>query len=276
MTSGGAGAALRTAALRLASASATPRLDAELLLAHALGIDRNTLLLTLRDLTVPASFDALVARRMTGEPIAHIVGARDFWTLTLHVTPDVLIPRPDSETLIEAAIAYFAGRRPPRRILDLGTGSGALLLAALDQWRDATGLGVDVSPAALAIARRNAQDTGMADRADFRPGDWGQGLIERFDLVLANPPYISTRAILPPDVLHHEPHRALFAGEDGLDDYRRIAPQTGALLAPDGFAAIEIGFDQGASAAALFRAHGLRVALRPDIAGRDRCLEIRR
>lgn len=268
--------ALRSATARLAPASATPRLDAELLLAHALGIERGDLLLKLRDLTVPDSFAAFIDRRASSEPIAHITGTRDFWTLTLRVTPDVLLPRPDTETLIEAALDYFRGRPAPLRILDLGTGSGALLLAALDEWGSATGIGVDASPVALAVAQDNAARNGMTDRAAFRVGDWGEGIDKTFDLILANPPYISTSAMLPPDVLHHEPHMALFAGEDGLADYRRIAPQIAALLAPSGFAAIEIGFDQGTSASAMFLDAGLDVHVRHDLAGRDRCLEITR
>lgn len=265
--------ALRRAAERLAGASDTPRLDAELLLAHANGIDREQLILKLRDLPVPDAFDALVERRRAGEPVAYITGTRDFWTIGLHVTPDVLIPRPDSETLIEAALDHF-GNKGPATVLDLGTGSGALLLAALDEWRGARGLGIDRSEAALDVARGNARRLGMADRADFRPGDWGEGVEGRFDLILINPPYISTRAMLPRDVLHHEPHGALFAGAEGLDDYRRIAPQLGALLARGGMAAIEIGFDQGESAAALFRGQGLKVAVRQDLGGRDRCLVV--
>ncbi|WP_336966086.1 peptide chain release factor N(5)-glutamine methyltransferase [Sphingobium aquiterrae] len=263
--------ALRDAANRLAPASATARLDVELLLAHALGMTREQMILRQHDLAVPPGFGALLERRLAGEPLAYITGERDFWTLTLRVTPDVLIPRPDSETLIEAAIGHF-GTGGPARILDLGTGSGALLLAALDQWPRATGLGVDASEAALAVARDNAARLGFAVRADFRPGDWGEGIDQRFDLILINPPYISTAAMLPRDVLHHEPHGALFAGADGLDDYRRLAPQMKRLLARGGLAAIEIGFDQGESAAALFRPEGLDVTVRADLAGRDRCL----
>ncbi|CAN5232342.1 peptide chain release factor N(5)-glutamine methyltransferase [soil metagenome] len=269
-----AAAALRAAAARLAPASGTPRLDAEILFAYALSITREALILKLHTYPVPEHLSVLIDRRLAGEPIAHITGTRDFWTLSLRVTPDVLIPRPDSETLIEAALDHFKGRAPAR-ILDLGTGSGALLLAALDEWRDARGLGVDLSEAALAVARDNAQRLGMAARATFQLGDWGAGLAARFDLILANPPYISAHAMLPRDVLHYEPHLALFAGGDGLDAYRVIAPQIAALLAPGGLAAIEIGFDQGNSAAALFVAQGLAVTVRQDLAKHDRCLEIR-
>lgn len=273
-TTNPASESLRRATSRLTATSTTPRLDAELLLAHVLDIDRSELLLNLRDLCAPDSYGALIDRRASGEPVAHITGTRDFWTLTLRVTPDVLIPRPDSETLIEAAIDHFRNRNPPRRILDLGTGSGALLLAALDEWRDATGLGIDVSDSALTIARDNAVHNGMTDRTSFQIGDWAERISERFDLILANPPYIATDAMLPRDVLDYEPHKALFAGVDGLDDYRRIAPQLSALLAPGGCAAIEIGFDQGQSAASIFRNVSFAVAIRQDIAGRDRCLKI--
>lgn len=261
---------LRAATERLAPVSATPRLDAELLLAHALGLPRNDLLLRQRDLETPAVFGALLERRLADEPIAYITGTRDFWTITLEVTPDVLIPRPDSETLIEAAVARF-GTCTPATILDLGTGSGALLLAALDQWRDARGLGIDMSTAALAVAQGNAERLGMGDRADFQRGDWAAGIDARFNLILVNPPYIARHAALARDVLR-EPHGALFAGEEGLDDYRRIAPQLPALLAPGGMAAIEIGYDQRDSVSALLVAQGLLVSVRNDLAGRDRCL----
>lgn len=262
--------ALRDAAARFQQTSDTPRLDAELLLAHALGIDRNELLLRQRELAVPPGFDGLMERRLSGEPIAYIIGMRDFWTIRLRVTPDVLIPRPDTETLIEAAIDHF-GSRAPSRILDLGTGSGALLLAALDQWPKAMGLGVDISPAALAVAQGNAERLGMGARAAFRLGDWGQGVQGPFDLILINPPYIAQDAPLTGDVLC-EPKGALFAGAQGLDDYRRIAPMLPPLLASDGMAAIEIGYDQRESVTALLSNQGLSVACRFDLGGRDRCL----
>ncbi len=265
---------LRSATARLAAVSDTPRLDAELLAAHLLDLSRESLILALPRLATPEGLDALLARRLAHEPIAHITGLRDFWTLTLRVTRDTLVPRPDSETLIEAAIAHFAGRPGPRRILDLGTGSGALLLAALDVWRDATGLGVDLSAEALAVARENAGRAAMAGRADFRLGDWASGIDAQFDLVLCNPPYISQGTMLPPDVRDYEPASALFGGVDGLDAYRSLAEQLRPLLADGGIALFEIGFDQGESAGALFRSAGFLVRVMPDLAGRSRALAV--
>lgn len=262
--------AIRASAVHLAVSSDTARLDAELLMAHALGLSRADMLLRQRELDVPAGFDELVQRRRDGEPIAHITGVRDFWTITIAVTPDVLIPRPDSETLIEAAVEHFADR-PPATILDLGTGSGALLLAALDQWPQARGTGVDASAAALAVARANADRLGMAARAHFALGDWARDVEGRFDLILINPPYIGRDEPLSGDVLH-DPPGALFAGDDGLDDYRRIVPDLPRLLAPGGMAAIEIGHRQADSVSTLLHAHGLCVDLKRDLAGHDRCL----
>jgi len=265
--------ALRDATARFAF-SPTARLDAELLLAHALGIDRQRLLLTLVDHDVPPAFAELVDRRARHEPVAYLTGTRAFWTIDLLVGPGVLIPRADSETLIEAAVEHFAGTAGPRRILDLGTGPGTLLLAALDQWPMATGQGVDASPVALDYARRNAAALGSAGRARFTAGDWADRITDTFDLVLANPPYIESDAALPDEVARYEPAAALFAGSDGLDDYRRIAVQLPALLTPGGVACVEIGATQGQSAAALFRAAGLSVILRRDLGDRDRCLVV--
>lgn len=266
-----AGRAIAAAARRLATTSDTARLDAELLMAHALGVPREALLLGRMDDLAPARFAALVDRRVSGEPIAYIIGHRAFWTIELEVGPGVLVPRPDSETLIEAAVAHF-GRRGPRRVLDLGTGPGTLLLAVLAEWPDARGLGVDASPPALDYAGRNACTLGLADRARFRLGDWAEGVAGPFDLVLCNPPYVESGARLARDVADHEPAEALFAGPDGLDDYRRIAPALPRLIAPGGLAAIEIGHDQFAAVAALLAAEGLSASLRRDLAGRDRCV----
>ncbi|KQT35157.1 protein-(glutamine-N5) methyltransferase, release factor-specific [Sphingomonas sp. Leaf412] len=252
--------------------SATPRLDAELLLAHALGITRERLLLTLGDHDVPPAFDALVERRARQEPVAYLTGTRAFWTIDLVVGPGVLVPRADSETLIEAAVDHFAGTAGPARVLDLGTGPGTLLLAALAQWPGATGLGVDASDEALGYAVRNAAALAMADRARFLRGDWARGVDGRFDLILANPPYIAADAVLPDEVARYEPGAALFAGAQGLDDYRRIAPDLPRLLSPGGVACIEIGHDQADRVAALLDAQGLRTTLRRDLGGNDRCL----
>ncbi|MBO9670277.1 MAG: peptide chain release factor N(5)-glutamine methyltransferase [Sphingobium sp.] len=265
---------LRRAMTRLTESTGTPRLDAELLAAHALGMTREEMILRLPDLALPNGLDELLERRLRHEPIAQIVGHRDFWTLTLKVTRDVLCPRPESETLIEAAIDHFIEDREPSRILDLGTGSGALLLSALDLWPEATGLGIDISEPALAIAHENAQATGLAERAQFRQGDWVTGLSERFDLILCNPPYIRDDAMLPSDVADYEPALALFGGEDGLDPYRILSLRVADLLTPGGVALFEIGFDQGESAANLFRGAFLDVELRRDLAGNARCLVV--
>ncbi len=262
---------LADAARKLAAVSDTPLLDAELLLAHALGIEREQLLLK-PPADVPAEFDALLARRLAGEPIAYITGTRAFWTIDLEVTPDVLVPRPDSETLLDAAVDHFRGTEAPERVLDLGTGSGALLLAALDQWHHATGLGVDNSAAALAVAQRNAARLGLAERAELRLSEWANGIDERFDLILCNPPYVAIAAALGPGVAEHEPHAALFAGADGLDALRTIAPQLPRLLQPGGLAAVEIGFDQAPPAAALLASGGLSARLARDLADRPRAI----
>ena len=263
--------ALALGAQRLTGSSETARLDAELLMAHALGVERDALLLGGLDGEAPPAFEQLLARRQAGEPVAYITGRRAFWTIELEVAPGVLIPRPDSETLVEAALEHF-GQAGPKRVLDLGIGPGTLLLAALDQWPLATGLGVDRSDRALAVAKRNAERLGLSGRAEFRLGDWAEGLEGRFDLVLCNPPYVEAGADLPRDVSAWEPHEALFAGSDGLDDYRRLAPRIPALLADGGIACIEIGAGQELAATALFQSHGLKVSPRQDLAGHVRCL----
>jgi release factor glutamine methyltransferase len=265
------GEALAAAARGLAAASGTPRLDAELLMAHALGVDREVMLLARLADDVPAAFAPLLARRAAGEPVAYITGRRAFWTIELEVGPGVLIPRPDSESLIEAALAHF-GETGPRTVLDLGTGPGTLLLAALDQWPRARGLGVDMSEAALSYARRNAERLGLAGRAHFQTGDWADGISERFDLVLCNPPYVEAGTALPRDVAEWEPAEALFAAADGLSALRRLAPALPPLLSSGGVACIEIGAGQRAAAAYLFEAEGFAVSSRRDLAGVERCL----
>jgi release factor glutamine methyltransferase len=264
--------ALAEAARKLTPSSDSARLDAELLMAEALGIDRDRLLLNPPDVAIPDRFAEMIERRVAGEPVAYITGRRAFWNIELHVGPGVLIPRPDSEVLIAAAIEHFEGTAGPARILDLGSGPGTLLLAALDLWPDATGMGIDCSQPALSYARGNAQRLGLAERADFKCADWADGIDELFDLVLCNPPYVASAAELGPGVAEHEPAEALFAGGDGLDAYRALAPQLPRLLVNGGLAAIEIGADQSSSAAAVLDHSGLAQRVAEDLAGRPRAL----
>jgi len=263
--------ALARGAARLKPVSDTPRLDSELLMAHALGVERDTLLLNPPAAPAPPAFDDFIERRAQGEPVAYITGRRAFWNIELEVGPGVLVPRPDSETLIVAALDHFA-KGAPSRILDLGTGPGTLLLAALDQWPRSTGIGVDASDTALEYARANARRLGLGARATFRRGDWAMGVSEKFDLVLINPPYVAEDAQLGPGVAEFEPGEALFAGPDGLEEYRRLAPDLARLIAPGGLAAIEIGAEQGEAATAILAAHGLASRLASDLAGRPRAL----
>ncbi len=263
--------ALAGAAQTLSASSDTPRLDAELLMAEALGIDRDRLLLAPPDRPVPGRFGALVERRAAGEPVAYITGRRAFWNIELHVGPGVLIPRPDSEVLIAAAIEHF-GVEGPKRILDLGTGPGTLLLAALDIWSAATGVGIDSSRAALSYAAANARRLGLDDRADLRVGDWAAGISEQFDLILCNPPYVAESAPIDPAVREHEPAEALFAGGDGLEAYRTLAPELPPLLTKGGLAAVEIGHDQADSVSDLLGRDGLAPRVVPDLAGLPRAV----
>jgi release factor glutamine methyltransferase len=263
-------AAIAEAASRISSS--TPRLDAELLMAHALGVSHQDLLLKHLGDPAPASFDALVQRRLAHEPVAYITGSRGFWSVEIGVGSGVLVPRADSETLIEAAVVHFAGGDGPKRILDLGTGPGTLLLAALAEWPEAHGLGVDASEVALTYARRNAATLEMADRAVFKTGDWANDLAGQFDLILCNPPYIGTAEELGPEVRDHEPASALFAGTDGLDDYRRIIPDLPCLLAPGGMAVLEIGWTQAQAVSQLMRAAGFDPVLHHDLGGRPRAV----
>ena len=264
--------ALDDAARQLSSTSDTSRLDAELLMAEALHIDRDRLLLSPPDRDVPRRFWEMVGRRSEGEPVAYITGRRAFWNIELHVGPGVLVPRPDSEVLIASAIEHFEGTAGPKRILDLGTGPGTLLLAALDIWPDATGLGIDVSRQALSYASANARRLGFDGRLKLMQGNWAAGLLESFDLVLCNPPYIADGAELGPGVREFEPDEALFAGSEGLDAYRALAPQLPRLLNPGGLAAIEIGPEQAEAVTALLERDGLQATVAEDLGGRARAI----
>jgi release factor glutamine methyltransferase len=264
--------ALADATRQLEPSSDTARLDAELLMAEALNIDRDRLLLAPPDRKVPDRFWKMLDRRREGEPVAYITGRRAFWNIELHVGPGVLVPRPDSEVLIASAIEHFQGTDGPNRILDLGTGPGTLLLAALDIWPKAAGLGIDVSRQALAYASANARRLGFEARAKWAQGNWADGLLEKFDLILCNPPYIAEGADLGPGVREYEPDEALFAGSEGLDAYRELAPQLPRLLEPAGLAAIEIGPDQAGAVTALLAGDGLQARVANDFADRPRCV----
>jgi len=272
----GLASVLREATAALEGISPTPRLDAELLLAHALGIDRSAMLLQQHGLSVPDSYSGLLARRVADEPVAYITGVQAFWDLELCVTPDVLIPRADSETLLQGAIDWFGENNAPMRIADLGTGSGALLLAALSIFPNAKAVGIDISAKALAVASDNANRTRFADRVQFELRDWtkagwADGL-GQFDLILCNPPYIEDGFTLAPMVAAHEPHGALFAGADGLDDYRILVPSLRALLNSCGVAFFEIGYNQAQAVQKLGAEAGFLTELHHDLAGNPRAI----
>ena len=268
--------AIREAAAALAASSDTPRLDAELLMAHLLGVSRSDLLIHhMKQSPPPPGFARLIVRRMGHEPVAYITGFQEFFGLLFRVSPDVLIPRGDSEVLVEAALK---ARPDARRVLDCGTGSGALLLAVLHNLVQAEGIGIDRSVAALNVAAENARRLGLSARAQMLCADWAEAgwsaTLGRFDLILANPPYVEDDAALSPAVRNHEPSGALFAGPEGLDDYRMLIPQLPALLAPGGAALVEIGSVQAQAVTALAQSSGMTATLHRDLAGRPRVLEL--
>lgn len=219
----------------------------------------------------PAGFEVLLARRARREPIALILGRQGFWSLNFEVSADTLIPRADSETVVEAALA---GRAAPGRVLDLGTGTGCLLLSVLSERPGAFGIGVDRSAAAAALAARNARALGLGGRAAMLCGDWGAALAGGFDVVLSNPPYIAGHEIadLMPEVAAFEPKSALDGGADGLDAYRVLLAQLHRLLAPGGLAVFELGIGQAGPVGALATAAGFRTGLRKDLGGVERAM----
>ena len=207
-----------------------------------------------------ARLEAFAARRSAGEPLSRILGRREFWSLDFTISPDVLDPRPDTETIVEAALTAFAERRSePLSVLDLGVGSGALLAALLTELPRARGLGVDRSEAAARIARANIEALGLAARAEIRLGDWTEGLAEPFDLIVSNPPYIRSGDIagLAREVRDHDPHLALDGGADGLAAYRALAPSIARLLAPQGWFFLEVGAGQAGDVEAIASEAGL-------------------
>lgn len=273
------GEAIRDAAARLQTAGAPdPLRDAEILMRWAAGLTPEQLSVSRGD-AAPAEalarFETAVEQRAERRPVSHITGERAFWGRAFKVTPDVLDPRPESETMIAAALEG----PEPERVLDLGSGSGCLLLSVLAERPEATGIGLDASRKALMVARENANALGLAGRATFRMGDWLDGLEEGFNLILCNPPYIAEEEIadLSPEVREHEPRLALTPGGDGLDPYRRIAPEMAFCLRRKGRALFEIGPTQAEAVAGIFGAFGWPAPIiHKDMDGRDRCLEYRR
>lgn len=255
---------------------ARPRLEARLLLAAALGLSVEAVLSAQDAVADEGSYQSLVERRAAHEPLALLLGRREFWSLEFAVSGATLIPRPESETLIEVAVEACKAR-PPASILDLGTGTGCLLLAALHEFPEAHGVGIDRGPAAVALARRNAAMLGLNDRAMFLVGCWGAAVSGKFDLILSNPPYVATSDIdgLMPEISLFEPRSALDGGSDGLDAYRAIVPALRGLLTGRGCAILELGRGQMEPVAALASSVGLTTCVRSDLAGIARALLLR-
>ena len=271
---------LMAAAFELAGIDSSAT-DARALLGAALRLSRAQLLaqsdriLEAREI---AAASALATRRIKREPVSRILGRKEFWSLALDVSPDVLVPRPDTETVVEAALEFIVQgglRLEPLRILDIGTGSGALLLALLEELPHARGVGTDISVAALAVARGNAERLGLADRCTFVACNIGDALQGRFDLIVSNPPYIARGAIaaLDPEVRDYDPRLALDGGTDGLDAYRSIAAAAPVMLAQGGRLVLELGIGQGDAVGTLCEAAGLAVrSIRDDLGGIPRAL----
>jgi release factor glutamine methyltransferase len=255
----------------------TPDFDARLLVEAGAGVSRLDIVTDPRrpvSAEQRASVDALARRREAREPVSHILGRRQFWTIDLTVCGAVLTPRPETELLVEAALEYLPADAPAR-VLDLGVGSGAILLAVLSERPNATGVGVDICAKALGVARANAEHLGITDRVEFCQGDWGAGLDGGFDIVLSNPPYIATGEIasLAPEVARFEPRLALDGGGDGLDAYRRIVLELPRLLVPRGTFGLEVGRGQAEAVCGLAKQAGLVVTQpRSDFAGIPRAV----
>ena len=257
----------------------SPRLDTRLLVAHVLELEPSRLFAKSGDVvdaSARGKIEKLVDRRLTHEPISRIIGSREFWGFDFTVTPDTLDPRPDTETLVSAALEL----KPlfgdgPVRVLDLGTGTGCILLAILSDWPQATGIGVDISDGAVAVAAANAVRLGFAQRASFKVGNWGDGLTGSFDLVMSNPPYITEqeRTTLSAEVADYDPPLSLYGGDDGLVAYRALLPSARRVIAPRGHLVIEIGSRQTEAVEGLLAPAGFKFeAQKHDIAKIMRCL----
>jgi len=274
-------ALLTAAAKRLRAAGVdSPRREARLLLAHALGVTQEDLIA--KDIGEPgadalARFETALARRAAREPLAYILGRREFWSLDFAVGPEVLVPRPESEALIEEAFRRFPLRDAPLRVLDLGTGSGCLLLAFLSERPKARGVGADISPAALAIATKNAAALGLDNRSRFVRSDWTKNISGSFDAIFINPPYIAEQELsgLEPEVARYEPRHALEGGKDGLAAYRTISGSLGRHLKPNGWVFLEIGEGQAPSVTDVLAETRLKIeGTVYDLTGIPRCLVV--
>ncbi len=275
MTATMIGQALRDGAAILRAAGVdSPAREARLLLGHALNRAQADLLRDSGAAIDATAYTALVHRRAAHEPMAFIIGHQEFWSLDFLVSPATLIPRPDSETIVQAALDL----PPPGRVLDLGTGTGCLLLSVLHERPGAFGIGVDLSPDAAALAAANARHVGLANRSAFLCGNWAAALTGSFDLILSNPPYIEADTIagLMPEVAMHEPRSALDGGPDGLDAYRTIVGALPTLLTSDGAAVLELGIGQAAPVAALAHAACFHAETRTDLGGIERAMILRR
>ncbi len=271
---------LHDAAERLSGAGVdSARVDARLLLAGAMGISREQLIAAVRQPTPAeaATFQTLIDRRMAREPLAYITGHREFWSLDLEVGPGVLVPRPETETLVEAALSLFPDRAAPLSVADLGTGSAAILIAVLKEFPQAQGKGFERAPEALRYARANLSTHGLSGRGEIVAADWNDAPAQQFDLILSNPPYIPRAdiAALEPEVRLYEPHAALDGGPSGLDAYRALAGLLPKLLRPGGVALLELGYGQAEQVKPLFRELGI-LRLVPDLAGIPRVLVLKK
>ena len=255
-----------------------PLRDARILLGYSLAMPnerfygRETSIINFTQLN---RYKKMIERRCIREPVSRILGHRDFWDLTFRLNPCALDPRPDSETLIEAVLSHITDKHKPLNILDLGTGTGCLLLSVLHEFPNSKGIGIDINRDCIKLSKRNAIDNGLSQRAAFQVGDWCRGINTKFDVILCNPPYIPSETIkdLEPEVTKYEPHFALDGGKDGLDCYKKLAPQLLQLLATDGLIFLEIGFDQKRSVSEIMKNCAFSVlATKRDLANIDRCV----
>jgi release factor glutamine methyltransferase len=260
----------------------TAALDARLLLLEALGISA-TDLITGPDMPLTSeeaeTLTAFVQRRLNHEPVARIIGEREFWGLPFRLSLETLVPRPDTETLVETALDLLPHRRAPLRIVDFGTGSGCILVALLHELPQATGLGVDLSFGALVTARANADGNRVGNRSHFALSRWADAVSGPFDLIVSNPPYIASGVISPLDeeVREHDPRLALDGGPDGLEPYRILLTEAERLLAPGGLLVVEIGYDQAEALSGLAKVHGLEILrIAHDLSGNPRCIAMKR